>query len=47
MVLLFPLITGEGWTTRGILIGIPVWLIGGLAYGYMMKIFVGKRKSRA
>jgi hypothetical protein len=32
-VLLFPLLRGEKITLAGIVIGIPLWIIGGLFFG--------------
>jgi hypothetical protein len=44
--LMFPLIDGEGITLRKTLIGIPIWTIGGLVFGYTMKIINGKNKPK-
>jgi phosphotransferase system glucose/maltose/N-acetylglucosamine-specific IIC component len=44
MAIIFPLILGEGLTQRKILIGIPIWIIAGLIFGIIMKVFIGKRK---
>ena len=46
MTLIFPLIMGEGLTQRKILIGIPIWTIGGLGFGYTMKLINGKNKPK-
>jgi len=43
MIIAFPLITGEEITQRRLLIGIPFWLIGGLGWGYTMKIWMNKK----
>lgn len=37
MTFVWPLIDGEEITLKKILIGIPIWLIGGLAFGWTMK----------
>ena len=37
MVILFPLIKGDNITQTGLLIGIPIWTLGGLLFGYIMK----------
>lgn len=42
MIIVFPLIDGEVITLRRMLIGIPVWLICGLGWGYIMKIWMNK-----
>lgn len=42
MVILFPLIEGETITQRSLLIGVPFWLIGGLGWGYLMKIYMNR-----
>ena len=47
MVVIFPLIKGENITQKELLIGIPVWIVGGgLFFGYTMKRVNGKRKSK-
>ncbi|MCX8020478.1 MAG: hypothetical protein N2747_08305 [Chitinophagaceae bacterium] len=46
MILIFPLIEGEEITLRKILLGIPLWTIGGLIFGYLMKLISGKSKSK-
>ena len=43
---MFPLIDGEGITLRKALIGIPIWTIGGLGFGYTMKLINGKVKQK-
>jgi hypothetical protein len=35
-VFLFPLLRGKKITMMAVLIGIPLWIIGGLAFGYSM-----------
>ncbi|NJL11683.1 MAG: hypothetical protein HC913_00770 [Microscillaceae bacterium] len=37
MVCLLPWLFGEAITPKKIGIGLPIWLLGGLCYGYMMK----------
>ncbi len=44
MTLLFPIINGEKLTFINALIGIPIWTIGGLGFGYTMKIVNGKKQ---
>jgi hypothetical protein len=44
MIIVFPWIDGEEITQRKLLIGIPFWLIGGLGWGYIMKVWM-KRKG--
>lgn len=39
MVFVFPYFEGEAITQRSILIGVPVWSLAGLGYGYTMKLF--------
>ena len=46
MVVLFPLIQGETLTQRGLLIGIPIWAIAGLVFGFTMKIINRKKKVK-
>ena len=43
MTLVNPLIDGNEITLKMILIGIPIWTIAGLGFGYTMKYFMGKR----
>lgn len=40
--ILYPLIAEHEITLRALLIGIPLWLIGGLVWGYTMKIVMNK-----
>jgi len=44
MTILFPLMKGETITQKGLLIGIPLWTIGGLVFGYTMKRFTNKKQ---
>jgi hypothetical protein len=46
--ILYPLIAEHEITLRALLIGIPLWLIGGLGWGYTMKIMMDKieRKNK-
>lgn len=37
-----PLIAGKEITLPMILIGIPIWIVAGLAFGYIMKYWMGK-----
>ena len=41
--IVYPLIKGVEITQKNILIGIPLWLIGGLVWGYTMKIWMNKK----
>lgn len=43
MTFIFPLIDGREITMVDILIGVPVWAIGGLLFGYSMKYFSNKK----
>lgn len=43
MTIINPLIDGEEITLKMILVGIPIWAIGGLGFGYTMKYWMGKR----
>ncbi len=40
---LFPLIEQEQITRKSMLIGIPIWLIGGLGFGFFMKIWMNRK----
>jgi|SRR5690554_1897904 len=42
MALMFPLIFGEIVTLNKLLIGIPIWILGGLGFGFTMRLIVGK-----
>lgn len=46
MTVLFPLMNGEGIILRKSLTGIPVWILGGLLFGYTMKLIYGKSKTK-
>jgi hypothetical protein len=48
MTFIHPLIAQHEITQKSILIGIPLWLIGGLGWGYTMKIVLnkGERKNK-
>lgn len=37
MTFIWPLIDGEEITLKKTLIGVPIWVIGGLAFGWTMK----------
>jgi len=43
---IFPFIKGENLTIRNILFEIAVWTIGGLIFGYLMKLFFGNTKIK-
>lgn len=43
MTLRFPIVMDESITKKSILIGIPVWLIGGILFGLMMKYWMNKK----
>ena len=45
MAVIFPLIDGSGITVKTLLIGIPVWAVGGLGFGYTMKLIMGKSRA--
>ena len=38
----FPLLAGNEITLKMILIGIPVWTVAGMGFGYLMKYWMGK-----
>jgi hypothetical protein len=46
MTIIYPLITQQEITLRALLIGIPLWLIGGLGWGYTMKIVMNKLERK-
>lgn len=46
MKIIFPLIENNEISQKSILIGLPLSLIGGLAWGYMMKRWMNKRGKR-
>jgi hypothetical protein len=37
MNIVFPLIDGNSLTIKSFIIGIPIWLIGGLIFGYVSR----------
>ena len=41
MAILFPIFIGDGLILKQVLIEIPLWAIGGLAFGYTMKVIKG------
>jgi len=43
MTIVYPLFAGNEITLKMILIGIPVWTVAGLVFGYTMKYWMGKR----
>ncbi|MCB0636933.1 MAG: hypothetical protein KDC54_09975 [Lewinella sp.] len=43
MTFLFPPLIGDPITGRSILVGIPIWALGGLGFGYSMKWFMGRK----
>ncbi|WP_121665297.1 hypothetical protein [Mesonia aquimarina] len=43
MTFIFPLINGSEITWLSVLIAIPIWIIGGLAFGFWTKKILGKR----
>ncbi|MES2003850.1 MAG: hypothetical protein V4450_04970 [Bacteroidota bacterium] len=45
LTLLIPLIDGRPITLKGMLIDLPIWLIAGLVYGLVMKVFLGMKKT--
>lgn len=45
MTILFPIILKEEITQENLLIGIPINLIGGLVFGYAMKLFMTKKEK--
>jgi hypothetical protein len=45
MIIFFPLISKEQITLKSLLIGIPIWLIGGLGFGYIMKLMMTKKEK--
>jgi ssDNA-binding Zn-finger/Zn-ribbon topoisomerase 1 len=46
MSVFFPLISDEPITLRNTLISIPFWIIGGLGFGYTMKLIYGKTRQQ-
>lgn len=47
MTFIFPLIIQEEITQKSMLIGIPIWLIGGLGFGFTMKIWMNRKGKQA
>lgn len=47
MVLAFPYFEEEVITQRSILIGVPVWSLSGLGYGYIMKRYSDWQAKKA
>ena len=43
MVIIYPLIKGKEITLESIVIRVPLWIIGGLAYGFTMKLWMNKK----
>ncbi|OYQ35458.1 hypothetical protein CHU92_10805 [Flavobacterium cyanobacteriorum] len=41
-----PLLTDEAITCFHLAIGVPVWIVAGLGWGYFMKLFSGKRGEK-
>jgi hypothetical protein len=46
MTIGFPYFEGETITLKSVLIGIVVWTIGGLAFGYIMKKYGNNNTAR-
>lgn len=46
MTIFFPFISGESLTLKKLLLEIPFWVIGGLGFGYTIKLINGKRKVK-
>jgi hypothetical protein len=46
MTFIFPFFTDDGIDRKQILINIPVWIIAGLVFGYMMKFYFNKRVAK-
>lgn len=42
MVIIYPLIKGKEITFESMAIGVPLWIIGGLSWGYTMKLWMNK-----
>ncbi|GAB1429733.1 hypothetical protein MASR2M18_05650 [Ignavibacteria bacterium] len=43
--LIFPIMAGESITLRKVLIGIPIYIIFGLGFGYAMKLINRREKT--
>ena len=46
MSVLYPLVMGEGLDKVELLIGIPIWTIAGLGFGFWMKKMTGKARAK-
>lgn len=46
MVIVFPFLIGDEITWKTLTLGIVVWLIGGVLFGYMMQFFMNKKPSK-
>lgn len=46
MTFLFPLIQHEPISTTIALIGIPIWILGGLGFGYTMKVWMNRKGNK-
>jgi hypothetical protein len=46
MEILYPTIAGHEITQKALLIGNPLWILCGLAWGYTMKILTNKREGK-
>ena len=42
----FPYFDGQEITLKSILIGLIIWTVAGLAFGYIMKIFMNKTMNK-
>lgn len=45
MEILFPFAKSEAITLKTFLLGTVVWALGGLAWGFLMHVFFGRRKK--
>ncbi len=46
-VFIFPLIgIGEWHSTKKIITALPIWLLGGLGYGYTMKMYYNRKNKK-
>ena len=43
--IIFPFFMKEPITSRSIYVGIPLWILGGLGYGYWMKKYMERRNK--
>lgn len=46
MSIVFPFIGGQEITWKSLLLGLIIWTIGGLAFGYIMKLFINKKINK-